>query len=137
MNGSVCQACRKDITRVLSNREHIPRWKKSLSVRECCVHGCENRVYASLHKSTSEDIEQIFSSCGLEAKHPSIPVPVPLCKHHYHLVYNRLEPRQEHFVTCGTSLRKQINSKICPQPAIIEQHLRENADFEGKNQGRR
>ena len=132
MNGSVCQACRKDITRVLSNREHIPRWKKSLSVRECCVHGCENRVYASLHKSTSEDIEQIFSSCGLEAKHPSVPVPVPLCKHHYHLVYNRLEPRQEHCVTCGTSLRKQINSKICPQPAIIEQHLRENADFEGK-----
>ena len=36
-------------------------------------------------------------------------------------------------MTCGTSLRKQANStKTCPQPAIIEQHLRENAGFEGK-----
>ena len=47
-------------------------------------------------------------------------------------MYNEVEPRQEHCVTCGTSLRKQTNSKTCPQPAIIEQHLREKAGFEGK-----
>ena len=128
----VCPACRKDITRVLSNSEHVPRWMKMSSVRECCVQGCKNQVYASFHKTTNEEVEQIFSSCGLKAKHTTIPVPVPLCKHRYHLVYNKVQPRQQHCVTCGISLRKQTNSKICPQPAIIEQHLKENVGFEGK-----
>ena len=39
MDGSVCPACRKDITKVLLNSEHVPRWKKTSSVSERCVHG--------------------------------------------------------------------------------------------------
>ena len=74
----VCPACRKDITlRVLSDGEHVPRWMKMPSVREC-----KNQVYASFHKTTNEEVGQIFSSCGFKPKHTTIPVPVPLCKHH-------------------------------------------------------
>ena len=43
----------------------------------------------------------------------------------------KVQPRQQHCVTCGISLRKQTQ-KNCPQPAIIEQHLKENVGFEGK-----
>ena len=44
MDGSVCPACRKDITRVLSNSEHVPRWKTS-PIRESCVHGCNKYMH--------------------------------------------------------------------------------------------
>ena len=77
----VCPACRKDITlRVLSDGEHVPRWMKMSSVRECCVQGCKNQVYASFHKTTNEEVEQIFSSCGLKAKHTTVPYPY---QYHY------------------------------------------------------
>ena len=51
----------KDITRVLSDGEHLPRWMKISSVREC-----KNQVYASFHKTTNEEVEQIFNSCGFK-----------------------------------------------------------------------
>ena len=62
----VCPACRKDITRVLSNSEHVPRWMKMSSVRECCVQGCKNQVYASFHKITNKEVEQISALVGLK-----------------------------------------------------------------------
>ena len=40
-----------------------------------------------------------------------------------------IEPTQTHCVTCGTSL-KHSKSKVCPKPAVIEQFLKENTDFE-------
>jgi hypothetical protein len=37
-----------------------------------------------------------------------VPVPTPLCKHHYHEVYKLLQPQQRKSVTCDTSLRHDI-----------------------------
>ena len=42
-----------------------------------------------------------------------------------------MQPRQEHCVTCGTSLRRDSNPKPCPQPALIEHYLKENTGYEG------
>ena len=129
--GLVCPACRKDITRVLANSSHIPRWTKLRPGRECCVQECSKNVFASLHKTTSDEVRQIFDSGGLKFNSSTIPVPVPLYKHHYHLVYSLMQPRQEHCVTCGTSLRRDSNPKPCPQPALIEHYLKENTGYEG------
>ena len=92
---------------------------------------CSKNVFASLHKTTSDEVRQIFDSGGLKFNSSIIPVPVPLCKHHYHLVYSLMQPRQEHCVTCGTSLRQDSNPKPCPQPALIEHYLKENTGYEG------
>ncbi len=57
-------------------------------------------------------------------------VPTPLCKHHYHIVYNLLQPTQTHCITCGVSL-KWSTPKYCTQPEVIEKHLNEHTGFEG------
>ena len=126
----ICPACRKDITRVMSNTDHVPRWAKTPAEKYCSVVECKDTVFSALHKTSSQEIEQLFISCGLRSTTPSIPIPTPLCKHHYHLIYNKVEPRQVHCITCGTSLRN-AKSKACPQPTIIEPYLRENMGFEG------
>ncbi len=54
--GVVCQACRKDITRVLVNSNHVPRWSKTSNKRECYIKECKNIVLASLHKATTENL---------------------------------------------------------------------------------
>ena len=129
-DGLICPACRKDITRVMSNADHVPRWTKTPAEKYCCVVECKDTVFSALHKTSSQEIEQLFISCGLRSTTPSIPIPTPLCKHHYHLIYNKVEPRQVHCITYGTSLRN-TKSKACPQPTIIEPYLRENMGFEG------
>ena len=62
----------------------------------------------------------------------TIPIPVPLCKHHYHMVYNETQPHQEHRVTCRTALRRHSSSqvRVCPQPTIIQDYLKEHTEFE-------
>ena len=71
---AVCPACRKDITRVLSDSSHVPRWTKSSSERECCVQMCAGKVYASYHKTDSVKAEELFHSCGLVCSTPPVPV---------------------------------------------------------------
>ena len=100
--GLVCPACRKDITRVLANSSHVPRWTKLRPGRECCVQECSKNVFASLHKTTSDEVRQIFDSGGLKFNSLIIPVPVPLCKHHYHLVYSLMQPRQDITKECSS-----------------------------------
>ena len=132
-DGLICQTCRKDITKVLSDSMFVPRWKKSNDKRECCIQQCSNTVFASLHK-TSEQVQSAIQSGGLKCSLSTVPTPAPLCKHHYHLVYNLLQPTQIHCITCGMSL-KHSNTRLCPQPKFIENHLKENMGFVGTNGG--
>ena len=92
-DGLICPACRKDITRVMSNADHVPRWAKTPAEKYCCVVECKDTVFSALHKTSSQEIEQLFISCGLRSTTPSIPIPTPLCKHHYHLIYNKVHRR--------------------------------------------
>ena len=92
--GKVCQACRKDVSRLLSDSNFVPRWSKLKTEKYCSINNCDNSVFASL-KSGIEEIEEIFATLGLESSCP-ITIPIPLCKHHYHLVYNTLKPTQTH-----------------------------------------
>ena len=131
LNAVVCQPCRRDVTRVLANTSYVPRWRKGrepTSARACCVMDCTDNVFASLHKA-SEQVQSAFEAGELRSCEREIPVPTPLCKHHYHRVYKYIAPTQTHCVTCGISL-KHSKSKVCPKPAVIEQFLKENTDFE-------
>ena len=125
----VCQACRKDITKVLSDTTFKPRWcKVHASKKGCVISGCGNDSFASLHKPTMESIQQALATLGLESSHST--VPMPLCKEHYHAVYNAIYPTQFYCVTCAMSLRYSC-PRHCPQPATIEGYLKENNGFTG------
>ena len=78
--------------------------------------------------STSE-VHHAFESMGLKCSSEVIPTPTPLCKYHYHLTYNALQPRE--CATCGTRLRGN-NHRPCPKPDVIQEHLRERTGFEGE-----
>ena len=126
----VCRPCRHDVTRVLANPCYVPRWRKgktSAKNSTCCILGCRS-VTLSAVGSTSE-VHHAFESMGLKCSSEVIPTPTPLCKYHYHLTYNALQPRE--CATCGTRLRGN-NHRPCPKPDVIQEHLRERTGFEGE-----
>ena len=57
------------------------------SMREF-AQGCKNEVYASFHRTTNKEVEQISALVGLKLNRLPYLYHVPLCKHHYHLVKN-------------------------------------------------
>ena len=77
---------------------------------------------------TSVEITHALEQAGWTCFGDMAPAPTPLCKQHYHIVYDALQPRQ--CVTCGARLRGG-NHRSCPQPDIIQKHLSENIGFEG------
>ena len=126
----VCSACRKDITRVLADNAYTPRWEKAKErskCNTCCITQCSQNVFASFSKARSDKLRCAFKTAGLKCTTLEIPTPTPLCKHHYHVVYNLVQPTQMHCVTCGTSL-KHSNPKLCPNPEVIKKYLQENTD---------
>lgn len=112
----ICSACRKDITRCLANSEHTPRWMADRDQNNlCCVVGCDNVVLALLNKPL-HSIQKALQQASLRTCNDDIPIPVPLCKHHYHLVYNILQSSQTHCGTCKASL-KHSPKRVCPNPS--------------------
>ena len=111
----ICSACRKDVTRCLSNDEYTPRWEKDISINVTCfVRLCAVDTFTSLNKP-AEVVFGAFQKGELQASTTQIPIPTLLCKHHYHMVYNIINPTQTHCVTCGMSLKHE-NPKPCPNP---------------------
>jgi hypothetical protein len=128
-DGVVCKACRQDIKRVLDNPSHTPRWQHTrVQESTCSIDGCSKTVFSSLQRSATE-IDTALQH--LQLKTTTLVPPTALCKHHYHAVYHSIEPTQRHCVTCGTPLRRQSNTKVCPQPQLIQKHLQDNTGFEG------
>jgi len=119
----VCRPRRHDVTRALANPCYVPGWRKDASKAstkssDCCVATCSNTVLASSAVATSEEMQHAFDSTGLKCGNDPIPTPTPLCKNHYHLVYNALQSRQKRCVTCGSQL-KLTNHRPCLKPDII------------------
>ena len=126
----ICKLCRCDITRVLNNPMYKPRWEKSDKSVLCCVDGCKEHVIACSKMITEEKSAQLFEDAGLVCSSHTIPVPTPLCSHHYHLLYNRLHPTPTNCSTCDSTL-KNSTPRHCPDPLVIQSHLIETTGFEG------
>ena len=86
----VCGACRKEVSRSLDDQTYIPRWVKRLkdAGSTCSISLCKQNIFVSLNKATSEELKMTLASAGLQCITTEVPIPTPLCKHHYHLVYN-------------------------------------------------
>ena len=120
----ICKPCKDDVSRILANPSHIPRWRKGnmTDKGKCCILQCSESVFVHARLATSEQMQAALEQAGLQS---SIPVPTPLCKHHYHSIYNLLQPTQTNCITCGVSLRWAAPSpRCCPNPEVIEKHLK-------------
>ena len=106
----ICRLCRDDVTRVLANPCHVPRWRRVRGkTSNCRILGCSS--------VSTYQVQHAFESAGLNCSSEVIPVPTPLCKYHYHTVYNALQPRE--CTTCGTRLRGNSH-RPCPKPDVIQ-----------------
>ena len=85
----------------------------------CCVDGCKEHVIACSKMITEEKSAQRFEDAGLVCSSHTIPVPTPLCSHHYHLLYNRLHPTPTNCSTCDSTL-KNSTPRHCPDPLVIQ-----------------
>ena len=127
----ICRPCRDDISRLLKDQNHQPRWKKQAKI-QCCIPECNKEVFVHSKIASHEQIQSIAHTIGCAAlSNMLIPVPTPLCKRHYHLIYNAIQPTQTHCYTCGSSLRTTA-ARLCPDPKRITHYLAEKTGFEGE-----
>lgn len=114
----VCPPCRDDVRRVVVNPTHVPRWEKKKQHIKCCVKGCSELHFVLSKKTDTDKLNTIFAENRLQTEGDIIPIPTPLCKQHYYIVYNWVQPQQTNCPTCGVSL-KHVKSRQCPNPEII------------------
>ena len=124
----ICSACRKDVTRCVRDDNFKPRWEKVLN-NTCCVLDCTDVTFASLNKS-KELVQSAFDQGELHTCSDETPIPTPLCKHHYHLVYKLIQPSKLNCTTCNTPL-KYTSHRMCPNPTMVEEYLRQHTGYEG------
>ncbi len=134
----VCRPCRDDVTRVLANSKYVPRWEKGKSSAgntgmkcNCCVRNCSDAAFVSTTLASSDQMKDAFDSTSLKCASEVIPIPTPLCKYHYHVIYDVLHSVQRQCATCGTWL-KYTSHRTCPKPETVQEYLRQHTGFEGQ-----
>ena len=130
VDSQVCRPCRDDVTRVLADTTYIPRWRKGgiESVNcYCCVSDCNEPSFSQTSLCSADELRHIKN---IQFQTESIPIPTPLCKSHYYLVYDTLQARRRNCRTCGRRLHSG-NGRPCPTPNIIQAHLYQHTDFSG------
>jgi len=65
----------------------------------CCILLCGQSVFVHGRLASNEQMQAALKLAGQKCTSDTVPVPVPLCKHHYHLVYNLLQPAQTKCIT--------------------------------------
>ena len=118
----VCRPCRNDIRRLINSASITPRWEKGGTRTKCCISNCHATSFATSKIAISEQIYEIFPCCN-------IPCPTPLCKRHYHIVYDTIQSKQTHCFTCNSSLHN-FRVRVCPNPKLVQQVLGERTGFE-------
>ena len=101
---------------MLAAAGYIPSWGKesrASSNSYCCVLKLS---IANTSMCSSDERKQIQD---IEFQSEPIPVPTPLCKSHYHAVYDALQTWHKNCRTCGRRLRMG-NDRPCPQPHVLE-----------------
>ena len=114
----VCFPCRQDVTCAVADPSHTPGWERGRtnSKSPCCVLNCTALSFALATISAGAlppDIKFMT--------HP-LPTPTPLCKHHYHAVYDVLQTRQRKCQTCDSCLQVG-NYRPCPELEVVQAYL--------------
>ena len=124
----VCRPCRNDMARLMKNPSHCPRWEKD-KISGCAIPQCKDPFFSKCNIPNS-DIVQCLTIAG-ENIPSKLDIAPPLCKHHYHVVYNVHKPTQTHCLACSTGLQK--GSRPCPDAASITMYLADKTGTIGEN----
>ena len=84
--------CRDDISRLVKSPHMKPSWEKTGRKLNCCVPMCTSTSFSTTQIASGEEIAHILTC-------ENLPHPTPLCKQHYHLVYDSLRSKQTHCCT--------------------------------------
>ena len=87
---------------------------------------CTNDLFAKSKIATRAPIAHILQC-------ENVSLPVPLCKHHYHLLYNtlHLNQKQTRCYTCQATLRNGSRICTCPDAKPIQQYIADKTGFDG------
>ena len=107
----VCRPCRHDISRILKEPGTVPRWEKPKKGGKCFFPNCGESSFTSTKKPIPTEYQLV-----------NVPIPTPLCKHHYFLITNKEQSTR--CLTCNISLRHTA-VRTCPDVKCIQQHLLE------------
>lgn len=120
----VCRPCRGHISKVLEHPNFEPGWEKQKIKSACFIQGCTEPVFSRCHLEEMERaIELTKLPYDIDTTTP-IPTPLPLCKCHYHMIYKHQNPpTNTNCPTCDVAL-KHTKARPCPNPAVIEHHLK-------------
>ena len=121
----ICRPCWDDILRIIANPSLQPRWERLIQeeVIKCCIKGCTDDCFAQSKVVTSQNSVKVLEGTSLQFDSENIPFPTPLCAHHYRIAYNAIQPHQTMCPTCRISIRKQPNSRPCPNAEKIAERL--------------
>ncbi len=119
----ICCPCRDDISRLVKDPSYVPRWGKKVNKENCFVANCDGESFS---RSTTIGIDDL-TKLGLCTPDAVLPVPLPLCKHHYFLAKNKQINVQTHCPMCNMSIRL----RSCPESDSINRYLLEQTGFEG------
>ena len=114
------------MARLMKNPSHCPRWEKD-KISGCAIPQCKDPFFSKCNIPNS-DIVQCLTIAG-ENIPSKLDIAPPLCKHHYHVVYNVHKPTQTHCPACSTGLQK--GSRPCPDAASITMYLADKTGYEG------
>ena len=81
----VCRPCRDDITRLLHNPDHKPRWAKERNA-VCCMPGCNEKIFAHYKNVMQDNLLRIVSKTTrkqfrlpYQSQHPCVRHITTLC----------------------------------------------------------
>ena len=84
----ICRPCRDDVRRVLADPSHVPRWSKRNERSKCCIKSCSEVSFVSSNLADREKMNQLIKQVDVAIEYDDIPIPTPLCKHHYYTIYS-------------------------------------------------
>ena len=86
-------------------------------MKSCYIKHCKENVFVTSNMADAEVLKCTLNECSLECTSSTVPIPTPLCKHHYHVTYKHLQPQQSNCSTCEASL-KHVNNRVCPEQSF-------------------
>ena len=134
----ICKTCVNDIRRNLTKCDYIPRWVKvTFAKLKCTVPKCtsKSRVVQCL-LATKDHIHDLL-------KIPNTPSnsdvdQVYLCLEHYKIIHRSLPENRDQYdhsrhqcTLCRKVIPSVRDHRHCPNPQIINEHLKNHTDFDG------
>ena len=132
----LCKICVDDLKRNVNKCNYTPRWLKvtSTPTQKCAVPTCHNKSRIVQCLLTTEKINEVLKLPSTSNNTGRVDV----CIEHYKVIHRSLPANQELYdhskhkcTVCNKQIQSIRNHRYCPNPELINHHLKNHTDFEG------